>query len=76
MNRATENEIERRRLSTITARLTAEDFLRPLQNGWTIATKLAHLAFWDMHYLKCIEGWERQGFDPAPSQRVIATKRD
>jgi hypothetical protein len=46
MNLATENEIGR--LSMITARQTAEDLLPPLPNGWTIATKLAHLAFWDM----------------------------
>lgn len=59
---AIENEIERQRLSTIAARLTAEDFSRPLPNGWTVATKLAHLAFWDIYYLSCIEGWERTGF--------------
>jgi uncharacterized damage-inducible protein DinB len=59
---ARENESERQRLSRITARLTAEDFSRPVRQGWTVATKLIHLAFWDMYYLACIEGWERTGF--------------
>jgi len=59
---ATENEIARQRLSRNTARLTAEDFNRLLPNGWTIATKLTHLAFWDMYNLSCIEEWERSGF--------------
>jgi hypothetical protein len=58
----TENEIERQRLWELTARLTEEDFSRPLPNGWTVATKLAHLAFWDMYDATCIEGWERTGF--------------
>jgi len=46
----------------VTARLTASDFARPLPNGWTVRTKLTHLAFWDMYYLSCIEEWERTGF--------------
>jgi hypothetical protein len=40
----------------------AEDFSRPMPKGWTVATKLAHLAFWDMYYLACVEEWERSGF--------------
>ena len=58
----TGNEIQRQRLREVTSRLTAEDFMRPLPNGWTVRTKLTHLAFWDMHYLSCIEVWERTGF--------------
>jgi hypothetical protein len=53
---ARENESERQRLSRITATLIAEDFSRPVRHGWTVATKLTHLAFWDMYYLACIEG--------------------
>lgn len=59
---ATENELERQRLIQITAKLTSEDFARPLPNGWTVSTKLAHLAFWDLYYMALVEGWERTGF--------------
>ncbi len=59
---AAENEAQRQRLLEVTARWTAADFARPLANGWTVRTKLIHLAFWDMYYLSCIEDWERTGF--------------
>jgi hypothetical protein len=57
-----ENESERRRLFEMTGKLTAADLARPLPNGWTIATKLAHLAFWDQYCLAAILDWERNGF--------------
>ena len=58
----TENEIQKQRLLKVTARLTSADFTQPMPNGWTVHTKLTHLAFWDMYYLSCIEEWERTGF--------------
>jgi hypothetical protein len=38
-----ENAIERERLNAVTAKLTEEDLNRELPNGWSVATKLAHL---------------------------------
>jgi len=64
---ARENEFQRQRLIDLTARLTAEDFSRPMPNGWTVATKLAHLAFWDLYYATLVEGWERTGFAASPA---------
>jgi len=40
-----ENTIERARLNAITTKLTEADLSRELPNGWSVATKLAHLAF-------------------------------
>jgi hypothetical protein len=57
-----ENENERQRLFQLIARLAPDDFSRALPNGWTVSTKLAHLAFWDLYYLSLVEAWERTGF--------------
>ena len=54
-----ENEAERARLVTLVTRLTDADLARPLGNGWTVATALAHLAFWDRYDMQLIEHWER-----------------
>lgn len=58
----TENESECRRLFDLTAKLTDDDLARPLPNGCTVATKLAHLAFWDQYRVTPILHWERNGF--------------
>lgn len=57
-----ENAAERQRLVTLTDRLTDAELDLELANGWTVATKLAHLAFWDHYYLALIHEWERTGF--------------
>jgi hypothetical protein len=41
------NERARTRLRTLVARLDVEDLARTLAGGWTVASTLAHLAFWD-----------------------------
>ncbi len=59
---AADNASQRERLFALTAKWTETDLTRPLANGWSVATKLAHLAFWDQYYLPLIEQWERTGF--------------
>jgi len=63
----TENEVERQRLFRLTAPLTETDLSRELPNGWSVATKLAHLAFWDRYYLSLVQQWERVGFTSSPA---------
>lgn len=63
----TENAAERKRLFTLTDRLTDQELARPLPNGWTVATKLAHLAFWDLHYVSLVQEWKQNGFAPVPA---------
>jgi len=58
---ATENAAERHRLFALTAKWTETDLTRELTNDWSVATKLAHLAFWDRYYLALIEHWECTG---------------
>ena len=63
-----QNAAERQRLTKLTAELTEEDLNRPMPNGWSVATKLAHLAFWDLCFLALIEEWERADFDYSRSK--------
>jgi len=59
-----ENASQRERLVALTEKWTAADLAREMPNGWSVATKLAHLAFWDRYYLSLIDGWERAGYQP------------
>ena len=60
-----ENAAERERLRAIVANLDDDGLALPLPNGWTVATALVHLAFWDSYYLACVGEWERTGFAPS-----------
>ncbi len=50
-----ENERERRRLEALVARLDDAALGRPMPAGWTVASVLAHLAFWDQRILVLID---------------------
>ena len=41
------NEAERRRLEALVDRLDDAALARPMAAGWTVASMLGHLAFWD-----------------------------
>ena len=61
-----ENTTQRERLRARVARLTDTDLQKPLPAGWTIASVLAHLAFWDQRILVLVERWERGGPGSTP----------
>jgi mycothiol maleylpyruvate isomerase-like protein len=42
-----ENAAELRRLRTLVERLSDAELARPTPGGWTVASSLAHVAFWD-----------------------------
>lgn len=46
-------------------RLSEAELGRPLDDGWTVAAKLAHLAYWEGRQLGAIEAWQRHGVAPA-----------
>jgi DinB superfamily len=62
----TENAQERKRLVSLVARLTDEELRRPLDNGWTVAAALAHLAFWDQRSLFLMRKWKKSGVETSP----------
>ena len=63
----TENSASRERLKALITKLSDEDLALPMENGWTIAETLAHLAFWDQLTLANLKKWKRDGFSLSSS---------
>jgi uncharacterized damage-inducible protein DinB len=61
-----ENEVERKRLASLVARLSDEDLARPMPGGWTVASVLGHVAFWDQRIIALIEEWRKAGVGTPP----------
>ena len=61
-----ENNASRLRLKAIIERLTAEDFARTTPSGWTVASLLAHMAFWDQRIVVLLCRWKASGVDESP----------
>lgn len=59
-----QNAASRQRLHDLVARLSDGDLARPMGEHWTVATALAHLAWWDRYALAAIESWARNGQPP------------
>ena len=38
-----------------------------MNDGWTVATVLAHVAFWDLRIVACVEAWGADGAGPVPT---------
>ncbi len=55
----TENAAELRRLRALVDRLSDADLSRPTPGGWTVASSLAHVAFWDQRVVFWLDRWER-----------------
>ena len=55
-----ENAKELERLRALVERLTDEELIFPIGNGWTIAVALAHLAFWDQRALFLLRKWKQE----------------
>ena len=61
-----ENEVERKRLASLVARLSDQDLARPMPGGWTVASVLGHVAFWDQRIIALIEEWRKAGMGTPP----------
>lgn len=61
-----ENAQERQKLKSLVSRLTDAQLSLPLNNDWTIAVALAHLAFWDQRCLALILKWQSKGVSHSP----------
>jgi hypothetical protein len=55
------NRTERERLEGLTANRAATEFARDMDHEWTVATKLLHLAFWDLYAAGLLRKWKRSG---------------
>jgi hypothetical protein len=61
-----ENAQQRERLRSLVRRLTDEELSLPMENDWTIAVALVHLAFWDQRSLVLMRKWKMSGVAPSP----------
>ena len=59
------NDKERERLRSLVEKLTDEQLRQPMPAGWTVASMLAHAAFWDARAIFALGKWER-GVEPVP----------
>jgi hypothetical protein len=61
-----DNRTQRERLRALVARLSDADLGRSLDGGWTVASVLGHLAFWDQRALLLIDRWQTEGAAAVP----------
>jgi hypothetical protein len=61
-----ENQRERQRLQALVERLSDEELGCTLENGWTVAATLAHLAFWDQQRKALLLKWQQSGVEMIP----------
>jgi len=54
------------RLRELIGKLSDQDLRAPMPAGWTVASVLAHLAFWDQRAITLIEKWKSEGISPSP----------
>ena len=54
-----QNTRERERLRALVERLDEDDLLTPVNEYWTVAGVLAHIAFWDARVLALADKLER-----------------
>lgn len=61
------NRRELDRLRALVDRASDEDLRRPMDDGWTVAGVLGHMAFWDLRIVTALERWGPDGAGPFPS---------
>ncbi len=59
------------RIRTLIAGLSDQGLLHPVGGNWTIATVLAHLAFWDRRVMFILDMTERDGKLVAPEIDIV-----
>ena len=70
------NNASRKRLETLVARCTDGELAQTMPAGWTVASVLAHVAFWDHRIEVLFERWRSMGTAPAaPSAARSTTAR-
>jgi Mycothiol maleylpyruvate isomerase N-terminal domain len=65
------NDNERARLRSLVARASDADLAKPMPAGWTVASVLGHLAFWDQRILVLADAWERGIAPPVYNQEDV-----
>jgi uncharacterized damage-inducible protein DinB len=55
------------RLRALVERASDDDLARPMPEGWTVASVLGHMAFWDLRIVMALERWGPDGSGPFPT---------
>ena len=55
------------RLRALVERASDEDLARPMPDGWTVASVLGHMAFWDLRIVTALQRWRSDGSGPFPT---------
>lgn len=58
------NDTERARLKSLVSRCSDADLARPMPAGWTVASVLGHIAFWDQRIVVLLDQWQTTGVAP------------
>lgn len=66
-----ENARQRERLVALVGRLSDADLERSVGHGWTVATTLVHLAFWDLRAAELIDRFARSGVAASPADADV-----
>jgi uncharacterized damage-inducible protein DinB len=62
-----ENDVQLRRLRDLVQGLDQEQLARPMEAGWTVASVLAHMAFWDYRIVVQLDRWGADGLGSPPT---------
>jgi hypothetical protein len=65
------NARARERLKALVGRLSEADLERGVGGGWTVATVLAHLGFWDRRGQAALRKWQRTGTQPPAADSEV-----
>jgi uncharacterized damage-inducible protein DinB len=55
------------RLRALVERASDEELARPMPDGWTVASVLGHMAFWDLRIVTALDRWGPDGSGPFPT---------
>ena len=55
------------RLRAFVGSASDADLEHPMEAGWTVTTVLAHMAFWDLRVVACVDAWGPDGSGPVPT---------
>jgi hypothetical protein len=70
------NRAELERLRRLVDRLSDQELTKPMPAGWTAASVLAHLAFWDYRVVTLLDRWGPDGRGAAPSALTSEAEAD
>ena len=60
------NKASRERMRSLIESMDDEQLAMPTVAGWTIASTLAHIAFWDFRILYLLKHWKENEIEPSP----------